>query len=110
MRTANDNILSNAAVTIETFSDSIDLFGVYGWALHLVWTKVTGTCAGTIRIEVSNDGTNWCTLDNTEKTMLNGDGSYFFNRESAFYRYMRIVFDVTGGTYSVDSYMNTKGV
>lgn len=109
MRTLNDQILNLSAVTADARSEAIDLTNIYGYSCQVVWTS--STAAGTIKLEVSNDGATWTELTSPTQAILNNNGSVMFNVADCFYQQVRVLVDYTSGTIAtVTAQFNAKGI
>lgn len=109
MKHSQDNIFSGTGITATTESNVIDLREVYGFSLHGVWTKNSGTVGGSYKIQVSNDGVNFIDLASYSQALSDASGEVLFNYDGAHFAYMKIVLTLTGGDVDLNSYFSTKG-
>ncbi len=65
-----------------------------------LFVKMTGTPAGTLKVQCTNDGTNWVDHD-TLTTTVTTAGDFIFNISKKGWRQTRVYFARTSGTYSV---------
>ena len=91
----SDNI--DLGVTFTSPAIDVTQYGMY--AVQVVF--VGGTCAGDIRIQVSNDGTNF--TDDTDSIIAydNTTGSHIINVIAKAYKSMRVKITNASGTASV---------
>lgn len=109
MRLFNDTILNESAITADKTSESIALGFVQDIAIQIIWTSTTA--AGTIQIQVSNDGVNYVTLTSHNKTINNNNGNEMVVISDANYAYIRVFVDYTSGTVeTVKAIINGKGL
>lgn len=119
MRSANKNILSESIDDTNIhYSEVLDLFSIYGYSIHSKWAKDSGTVAGTLKVQVSNDpeakdnpdNAQWKSLDCSEVAVSDGDGEHFYNIGDIYYRFMRIYYQLSSGAITVNNYFNSKGI
>ena len=72
--------------------------------LQLIYT---GAPIGTITLEASLDGATWSTLD-VGPVVVNGAGSDLVTLNQLPYNQMRIKYNKTSGTGSLDAYITSK--
>lgn len=94
MRFANDLILNLSSVAATTVSETIDLNTIVNCSFQVVWTSTTASF--TLGLEVSNDGTNFTSIDSA--TVSDNNGSDIFIIQENPYRYARVYITRTSGT------------
>lgn len=100
----NETVLSSVLMTADRTSSSVDIGECVGFAVHCIWT---GTPAGTIKIQGSNDGTNFADIDS--QAAGGGAGQKMFNLSNQMYKYARVVYTFTSSTGSLTAHMSLKG-
>lgn len=93
----------NAGGTATYTSPAIDIENCYGYSVHAKWTKSGGTLGGTFKTQKSNDGINW--VEVSSDAIINASGSKELEVPSVYYKYYRIVANLTGG--AADLYVAT---
>lgn len=76
-----------------------------------VQAAVTGTCAGTIKMQASNDAAspvNWSDIANATVSVSN-TGVYFIPKQDISYQYIRIVYTRTSGSGTLVARVKTVG-
>jgi len=99
-----DAVSTAASITGDSFSiqDSDNV------GLDLRWT---GTTAGTIAVQVSNDNSTFTALTlSAVPTPAGSADNYLVNINQAPFQYMRIVFTRTSGTGTLTAIVSMKGV
>lgn len=117
MRVYNDPIFSAVDASVTQTSVAFPINQVIGYSAQFVWT---GTVAGTIKIQVSDDPgttasspsqlpTHW--TDYSGSTIsVSGAGNGTFNVNDAFYNWIRFVYTAASGTGTMSGNLNTKGI
>lgn len=127
MRTFNQKINMNTAMSASFNSPYVPLKNIYTYAIAMI---VTGTPTGTVKLQASNDPetndtqtnstgvppavgpTNWADITNSTFT-LSGPGETLWNVNFVGYNYVRVVYtDTSGGssTATANIIFNGKGV
>lgn len=103
-------------------SNSIPLDQTYGFAIQAVWT---GTSAGTLKLQASNDApvretqtnnggpdtiTNWTDIANSSTAVISGGGNFMWNFTGCFYRNVRLTYTNATGTGTLTASIVPKGV
>ena len=92
-----ETIIDSATVTADENSASIDMKNHRTWSCQLVWTSTTA--AGTVKMQESNDGTNWEDISGASQAISNDSGSTMFKSTDAFQaKYIRALVDFTSGS------------
>lgn len=99
----NHKIINSQAMTADILSPVIDISEVIGFAVHSIWT---GTPAGNIIIQGSNDGINFFPIDT--QAAGGAAGNDLVNVERAHYRYVQVFYDFTSSTGSLSTYLSGK--
>jgi hypothetical protein len=91
-------------------STVIDTSDVLYMSAQIVWASLTGTLDATIKMEVSNDGTNWVEKSSASFTLTTASGTDMLSLNGVvtehYYRIKYTHGNVSGGTVSV--YLVTK--
>lgn len=106
MRVQEITLRSGSAGT-DTVSAPVLLNGVNGFSIQAVFTG--SDVAGTIKLECSNDGTNWVTVTNSSQSITNSAG-YIWDVPSVEYKYVRVNWDYTSGTGNLTVTYYNNGV
>lgn len=107
-RVGNDIIIDESNVTTtDIISEIIDITNIYGISVQAV---ATGTIAGSVVIEVSNNKTNWITLASPTITVTNSTNAGA-QVADLFYKWLRVRHDATSGTTNtLKVFITTKGI
>lgn len=105
-RVGNDIVIDETDVTADVRSEIIDITNIYGFSMQSI---STGTVSATLKVEVSNNKTDWVELSSPTTTILNVSNAVA-EKPDTFYKWMRFFVDFTSGTTNtVKVYMTTKG-
>ena len=124
MRANTSTLFNNAAMisTVEIISPDIEISQKYGFCIQAVWT---GTPTGTFAIQASayastgdiyytsptsDPSIPWTTIASTTYTTTGAPGSYLWNIDAAYYRYVRLIYTNASGTGTVSAAITFKGV
>lgn len=104
--TGSDTVVNAATVNLDLKTNN----AYNNVSFQLVTTKLTGTVAGTAKLQASNDGTNWLTINTAgadTATITNVAAfSYFWNEAPNHYLYYRLNIVGSGtSTYIVRAYV-----
>jgi hypothetical protein len=120
MRTINETLLAAADGTTSPSSAALCLGNMAGFSIQAI---VTGTLAGTLILQASNDVgttingitadpaslTNWTPITGSSQS-ISGAGTVMYNTdEYAFYRWVRAVYTNSSGTGTLTINANAKG-
>jgi hypothetical protein len=115
MRFARYSALDNANASVNQQSAIIDASQVYAISAQIV---VTGTAAGTVNIQYSNDfvgnmavpqPVNFSVVPSTTLA-VSGAGVYSIPRVELCYRWLKIVYVASSGTGTITVNSNTLGI
>lgn len=114
---ANTLLVDGGAMTADITSDYLDIRFNYGVALQAVWSGtspvgnliVQGTCRD-ISQDPAGTSLNWTNLGGTTIAVSGNSGSILYNLEGLFFTAVRVFYDFTSGTGSLDVTANIKGV
>lgn len=109
MKHQNYAISEAGLVTGTINGDSIDLREVYGFSVHGIWTKNSGTVAGTFKLQVSNNNSDWIDYDTFTAVIGDANGQAAFEVDGCFFAYLRVVTILTGGNIDLESVISVKG-
>lgn len=101
----NLQIVTDGNMTSNITSDVVDLSKTDGYAVFAKWT---GSPNGTIKIQVSVDGSNYVDLDGST-TAVSGAGDALWEITTAYYDKVRVVFTFTSGSGTLNVHINGKG-
>lgn len=95
----------DASMGADVNASAIPTSSSEGLSLQAIWTG--GTAAGTIKLQASNNGTDWSDLPGTSQTVA-GAGSFLWNLYSIFFQYVRIKFVRSAGTGTLNANVFSK--
>lgn len=101
----NKKLFDAVAMTANRESETVDISEVTGFAVHSIWT---GTPAGNIIVQGSNDGVNFFSL-NTQAAGGAASNS-IYNVDGAHYRFARVIFTFTSSTGALTVYLSGKRI
>lgn len=87
-------------------SEIFDIQDMSGFSVQAKWTD-KGSLAGSIKLQASNDGTNFVDLATLTAT-FSGSGSILWNVSGAYYRYVKVVVTISGGSADISAFGNAK--
>jgi len=107
-RVANDIVLNETNLTTsDVASEVLDCTNIYGLSVHAI---STGTVAGAVEIQVSNDKINWVTLSSPSITITNTTNDAV-QVADLFYKWARINYNaISGTTNTLEVHITTKGI
>jgi len=113
MKFCNEKIISAADMSADFESDPILLDQIYGFSFQAVFT---GAPDGVIKLQASNDDktfnqtpVNWDDIADSSYT-VSAAGTYMWNFNGAFYKWVRVVYLFASGTGACDVTYVSKGV
>lgn len=98
-------IIDSALMTADIFSEVIDARPIYTLGLYAKWT---GTPTGSLRFEGSANGVDWFTLV-TATTLSGAAGEAALSLDGTPWLYVRVFYDFTSGTGTLNVWLNSKG-
>lgn len=101
----NKLVISAGDMSSDITSPSLDIAEVGGFAVHNIWT---GSPTGNIIVQASNDDSNWFNVDT--QAAGGSAGNDIVNIDGAHYRYVRVFYDATSGSGSLNSYISGKKI
>lgn len=99
----NKKVLDAVSLASNQTSDSIELNDSRGYCVHSI---ITGSPVGSLIVEVSNDNSNFVAEDTYA---VSAAGQRLYNKDGAYYKYIRVRYSFTSGSGSLTSYVSTKG-
>lgn len=99
----NLKILDAVLMTSNQESESIDIGEASGYAVHAIWT---GTPTGTIKVQGSNDNSNFIDIDS--QAAGGAAGQKLFNLANQMYRYTKVVYTFGSSTGSLTAHVSLK--
>lgn len=96
------SISTAASATSQAISLKPDTIGV---CIQVAWT---GTTAGTVKAQASNDGSQWDDLDGITVDPAGSASSDIWVIGSAYFQYVRVVFTRSGGSGLLSGTWNEK--
>lgn len=104
MRFTEETLFSSESMTGALTSKAIDLQTMFGYSIQNVWT---GTPAGNIVVQKSNDKTTWFTVDT--QAAGGAAGSAMVEKTDVTYRYVRVIWTPSASTGSLTTKFLAKG-
>lgn len=77
-----------------------------GVSIQVAWT---GTTAGTVKVQGSNDSLQWDDLTGMSSEASGTPGHEMFVMDTAYWQFLRVVFTHSGGTGFLSGNWNEKG-
>lgn len=120
MRSLNESILTNGNAAGDLASSVVSLEYQLGCSIQ---ATMTGAPVGTLKLQGSNDfGTiqpagpdnggagvvNWTDIADSSGPVT-GAGTFSWNYNGVFYKWIRVVYTFTSGTGTINIRINTKG-
>lgn len=99
----NKKVLDAVSMASNQTSDTFELNDASGYCVHSIFT---GAPVGSLIVEASNDGTNFVAEDTHA---VSAAGQRLYNKDGAYYKYVRVRYSFTSGTGSLTSYVSSKG-
>jgi hypothetical protein len=99
----NTKILDAVVLTADRTSDVIDIGEAVGLSVHAIWT---GTPAGTVKIQGSNDSINFVDIDT--QSAGGAAGQKLFNLANQMYAYARVSYVFASSTGTLTAYICLK--
>lgn len=93
-RTANNLVIDETDNSSDVRSGTIDCTYLDGYSMQVV---STGTIAGTLKVEVSNNNEDWVELSSPTIAVSNATND-IAEASDLFHRYIRFFYDATSGT------------
>ena len=107
MAWANDIICTNQSMASDVDSDIVDMKNIYMVAVQCVYT---GTPAGVLQMEFSNNGVDWISPTGAQKNLVGDPGSFFIDYTDTACRWMRVNYYVDSGSGTLNVWFSSKGV
>lgn len=95
-------IVKSGDMSADVYSDSFLVGMADAMSVQLNWSGASPV--GDLKVQVSNDGSTWVDSDAVVAVAVNTD-SYLFNFEEPAWKYLRIFYDRTSGTGTLDVYL-----
>lgn len=99
----NETLINSSAITADETSRTVDMASHSNFSVQVTWTS--STAAATIKVQQSNDGSNWTDVDasNTNQAISNDNGDVILTSNAVGQgrfnaRYLRVFADYTSGT------------
>lgn len=109
MRTVSTQVLSLTNPTGTNTSAAVSLQYEVSWAVQAVWT---GTLAGTVSVNVSNDGVNW-SPEGASATLGGAAGNKMLEPSTGqaikAYQYVQVQVTISSGSGSIAANVAVKG-
>ena len=106
MRTFEYKLMTDGDMSDDLTSDAQSLEQIYMCCIQAVWTGATA--AGSLYLQITNDGTNWTTYSGSTTTVA-GAGNFAWNLMTTPFKSIRVFYDATSGTGTLNITVNGKG-
>lgn len=101
----NVTLIEPTDATVNRISGVYDLGDLYRYSMQAVFTG--NTLAGNLKLQGSNDNANWGDITGSAQAVAGGQ-SHLWDVQAAGYRYVRGVWDHTGGTGDISMTIHVK--
>lgn len=101
----NSTLVSAVSMGANITSSSLDLNEANTYCAQLIYT---GTPTGTLKLQGSNDNSNWTDISGKSVALAGSAGSSFLSDTGFGYGFLRIVYTFTSGTGSLTATVNAK--
>ena len=101
----NNHCISAGDMTGNITSTVVDIGEVGGYCVHGVYS---GSPNGTLAIQVSNNLTNFHTVNSI--SIPTSDSQVFYQADKAHYRYVKLVYTASSGTGVLNCYISGKQI
>lgn len=89
--------LESQVISSATNSDAVLLRYIRNYAVQVVTSAVSTPSGASVKLQASNDQTNWSDLAGTSNNITT-TGNVVINADGAGYKYVRAVFAISSGT------------
>lgn len=87
---------------------TIDMSRQFGYSCEVVVTAQS-SLASTLKLQASNDGTNWADISTPSAVTMNANGNFIISITDYFFYYIRPVVTITAGSATFVVNHNSKG-
>lgn len=106
MRTI-DNYKAHDGTIDETTTVTLpNLDQYFNWSAQIVSTNQS-SANYSMQVQISNDNSNW--VDSGSPTVINSNTSFFIEKTEITYKYARLVFTKTGGSFDCLVVIQARG-
>ena len=99
------SILSAVSAASNQTSAAVDTGSFPRASFHIIWTGLTGTIDGTVKLQVSNTGANWVDKSSSTVTLSGASGADLISLNGVstekYYRAVYTKNSITGGAITV---------
>ncbi len=106
MKVADKLIIEDGDMSADIESESLLLDQIYGFSFQAIYT---GSPDGTLKLQASNDGETWDDVPSSS-LIISAAGHTLYNVTDVFYKYVRVYFEFSSGSGSLNVYYFAKGV
>lgn len=103
----NENIITTGSMASSITSTSYDVSEVNNVAVQAVWSSGS-TPVGTTTLEASLDDTNYTEITDSSLAVSGNSGSNFYNIQDPGYRYLRLKYNRTSGSGTLNVKISGK--
>ena len=102
----NVKIVTSGDMSSNIASSVVDLSITNGYAIQAIWT---GSPEGNLKLQISNDEINWTDIGESVVATGGTAGSTMWLEPSAMYDKVRVVYEATSGSGTLNVQINGKG-
>lgn len=101
----NSSIVSNGDMSADITSSVIEIKEARSYCIQTVYS---GTPTGTLKVQGSNDNTNWSDVSGLSVSLSGSSGSSLLSDAAPAYAYVRLFYDATSGSGTLNAILNAK--
>lgn len=102
-----EQILSSQTISSNTNSSVVNLRLIDNYAVQVNVTAVSSPSGGNVKLQGSNDNSNWSDLSGTSNS-ISATGTILINRVDDGFKYIRAVFEISSGSYTADAVLTGR--
>jgi hypothetical protein len=99
-------LISDGDMSADVTSEAYAIESVVNWSVQFVWS---GSPVGTVRVEHSNDRSNWSAITPLNQATGGSSGSHVAEYTGSGLRYVRAKFVHTSGSGTLNAFFFGKG-
>lgn len=109
VKVINSQIFLNQAMTGDVNSDVVQITNspttqaIFSYSIQAIWSSGS-SLAGVLKIQASNDDTNYVDITGTEQGVTGASGTIMWNISGHSYKSIRLAWDNSAGTGTLNAY------